>query len=69
MTLYTFYCNRADGSPLSLESAELCDDARAREWAARVMADHRSCQRVEVFDQERLVLSTERPETDAQLAP
>ena len=60
MTFYTFYCNRADGAPVALETADLADDARAREWAARVLADHASCQRVDVFDQERLVMAMER---------
>jgi hypothetical protein len=60
LTLYTFYCNRADGSPLSLETAELASDEGAAAWAQRVIRDHASCHTVEVFDEERLVATALR---------
>lgn len=60
MTLYTFYCNRADGSPVSLETAELPGDAQASAWASRVILDHLTCETVEVFDGERAVSTTRR---------
>ena len=60
MTLYTFYCNRADGTPVSLETADLPGDAQASAWAARVMREHASCETVEVFDGERAVSTARR---------
>jgi hypothetical protein len=49
VALYTFYCWRADGSGGSFETRELDDDARAMALAPRILADHASCVRVEVW--------------------
>ena len=60
MPFYTFYCHRADGSPLSLEVAELEGDAQAAERAARIVREHDSCATVQVFEDERLVTTARR---------
>lgn len=51
--LYTYYCWRADGSGGSFITRDLADDADALALAPRILADHTSCVRVEVFDGER----------------
>jgi hypothetical protein len=56
MPLYTFYCQKEDGGPLSIESAELAGDHAARRWADTVLKQHASCDYVEVLDDQRLVL-------------
>lgn len=55
MALYTFYCLRPDGTALSFEAREHPSDDAAIAACARVLADHSSCIRVEVFDGDRLV--------------
>ena len=60
MALYTFYCQRADGRPLSIESADLACDQTAATWADRVLIQHRSCGYVDVVEDQRLVLTARR---------
>lgn len=53
--LYTFDCRRANGSPICLELHELSSDERALAWAGKLLAEHLTCSRIEVFEGERLV--------------
>lgn len=56
LPLYTFYCWRPDGSAaLSFEACEHGSDADALAAARNVLAAHASCDRVEVYEADRLV--------------
>jgi hypothetical protein len=55
LALYTFYCWRADGSGGSFETRELVTDDQALALAPKVLSDHASCERVEIFEGERPV--------------
>jgi hypothetical protein len=55
MPLYTFYCRRPDGAALSFEAREHGSDAEALAAARHVLAAHASCDRVEVYESDRLV--------------
>lgn len=58
MALYTFYCWRADGASPTLETRELLSDELAMTVAPVILGDHASCQRIEVYEGDRLVGET-----------
>ncbi len=60
MTLYIFYCRGADGVPLSIHTADLASDSAAFVRAHDVMAEHSSCDVVEVFESDRNVTTAVR---------
>lgn len=55
MSLYTFYPYRADGSSTGFETFDLHDEDQALDRAREVLADHRSCVEVVVWEGERRV--------------
>lgn len=55
MPLYTFHCRRFDGAPVSFHACDLADDLAAHGHAARLLAEHLSCDLVETYDGERLL--------------
>jgi hypothetical protein len=60
MPLYTFHLFNANDRAVSLEAAELPSDGGAFARAGELLADHMSCDRVEVWDGERAVLARHR---------
>lgn len=61
VTIYTFYCCKADGSATTFEAHELADDDLARDRASVLARLHPSCAYVAVYDADRLVLAGAQP--------
>ena len=53
--LYTFHCRRSDGSPVCLEMYELPSDERALVCARKLLSEHLTGAKIEIFEGERLV--------------
>jgi len=67
MALYTFDCRRADGTPVCLEMHELISDERALVRARKLLDEHLTCSKIEVFEGERPVGAVARdPDGRAQ---
>jgi len=64
MSLYAFYPYRADGSSGGLETFDLPNEGLALARARAVLADHRSCVEVVVWQGERRVGSVARAELE-----
>ena len=60
--LFTFDCRRADGSPICLEAHELGSDESALALARKLLAEHLTCSRIEVFQDDRRVGAVARDE-------
>lgn len=60
MALYTFYFCRPDGAATGFEAHDLRSDTAARETAERLLADHPSSARVDVWLEDRQVLAVSR---------
>jgi hypothetical protein len=60
LALYTFFLRRADGDATSFEIHDLANDAAACDLAAHVSAQHPSSAYVEVFLENREVLTLAR---------
>jgi len=61
MRLYQFLFFDPEGRSPVLDFAECLDDGAAVLSAGQQLALHGACQRVDVFDGERMVLRLERP--------
>ena len=60
MPLYTLHLFSANDRAVSFEAAELPSDGGAFARAGELLADHMSCDHVEVWDGERAVLARHR---------
>ena len=55
MALYTFDCRRSNDSPICLEAHELSSDDQALALALKLLTEHLTCSKIEVFEGERFV--------------
>ncbi len=60
MPIYTFHLRKPDGAPASFAAHELNGDRAAADRAAALLKEHLSASHVEVYDQDRRVLTRAR---------
>ena len=60
MTVYTFHFCRIDGGSSSFEAFDLASDGATIAKADRLLAEHLSCDHVEVWDGQRAVVARHR---------
>jgi hypothetical protein len=62
MALYTFHLRRSDETATALDIVDLSHDAAAFQRAGRLLDEHQTCDRVEIWDGERPVVARHRDE-------
>ena len=58
MTMYTFYVIQSTSSVAAIDMADLDDDAAATEHGALLCEQRKACVRLEIWQDERLVVDT-----------